>query len=503
MQSNAEFESGSAEAVAPADAAADEQLAAAPAAVPLPGSGVINMLRQALPAPVAQLHVDESESEKAASQSLRVQTPSHATAPSASSTTNRGGAASKGGSFATSKSLPTSPDHLVRPLASTSSSSSSSSAPGGDSASAQSSSRAPQSLEQALRMLEQRDDTIAAQTLLLDMSGTQIDQLHHNVAAAARTLAQMRAQVDSALAHGGESSSSSSSSSIASAASSISGSGSSSSGSGGGSFELDAMRRDLQAMADRLERAEREATDAREAHRNAARQQKRADDAERVAAAARVESETATARLQQLRATADDKIAAAQRAYLESQTAVGRLEAELQETRLGKTSAEQSVQRLEAEAVSQRALVDKLQENLTAAREDAAEKMRAYLDVVGQKKVAEQNLSKVAARDEQNRKELEQLREKAEMLAESVRELQPFRAEAENSRRAVARLSDENKAFKVQLFDLQQGASARATEQSDEVERLKAELAEALNFTEQLMEENEELKGTAAAAPPQ
>ena len=497
MQSNAEFETGSAEAVSPSDAA-DERAHDEP----LPGSGVISMLRQALPAPVAQLHVDERDSEKATSQSLRVQTPSHAAPPS---TTNRGGAASKGGSFATSKSLPTSPDHLVRPLASTSSSSasstSSSSASGGDSGSAQSSSRAPQSLEQALRMLEQKDDTIAAQTLLLDMSGTQIDQLHHNVAAAAPTLAQMRAQVDSALAHGGESSSSSTSSAASSSSGSSSASSGSSNGSCSNSFELDAMRRDLQAMADRLERAEREATDAREAHRNAARQQKRADDAERVAAAARVESETATARLQQLRATADDKIAAAQRAYLESQTAVGRLEAELQETRLGKTSAEQSVQRLEAEAGSQRALVDKLQENLATAREDAAEKMRAYLDVVGQKKVAEQNLSKVTARDEQSRKELEQLREKAEMLAESVRELQPFRAEAENSRRAVARLSDENKAFKVQLFDLQQGASARATEQSDEVERLKAELAEALNFTEQLMEENEELKGSAAAPP--
>jgi chromosome segregation ATPase len=333
----------------------------------------------------------------------------------------------------------------------------------------------PQSLADAIALLEHKDAELISTKKMLDACSVQADQLQRQVVLATRALSQMKAAVESMTAAASLSHGSSGTSTVS-------------------SVEVDTLRRELAVMSDKFDVAERDALRAREAERECARLQKRVEDAEKTAAAQKHDASSTAQSLQQFRAAADEKLGKAQREYLESQSTIARLESQLQEVRLEKNNAELSLQRLEAETASQRSMHSQMQEHLQAARDEVQEKMRAYLDLMGQKKIADQNLTKLAARDEQQKREIEVLLGKVETLTESVKELQPYRVEAENSRRAVARLGDENKAFKVQLFDLQAEAQ-KVPELLAETEKLKSELAEALNFTEQLMEENEQLKG--------
>ena len=55
----------------------------------------------------------------------------------------------------------------------------------------------------------------------------------------------------------------------------------------------------------------------------------------------------------------------------------------------------------ESENQNLRSMHTTMQENLASAREEAQEKMRLYLDVLGQKKIADQNLTKINAKYDQ------------------------------------------------------------------------------------------------------
>lgn len=55
----------------------------------------------------------------------------------------------------------------------------------------------------------------------------------------------------------------------------------------------------------------------------------------------------------------------------------------------------------ESENQNLRSMQATMQENLASAREEVQEKMRLYLDVIGQKKIADQNLTKINAKYDQ------------------------------------------------------------------------------------------------------